>query len=58
MSATKFSEKPISLRLPEELEQEIRRIAQEQQRPLNNLVRVALSEWVKSQQKPEKDRAA
>jgi predicted HicB family RNase H-like nuclease len=58
MNATKFSEKPISLRLPEDLEQEIRRIAQEQQRPLNNLVRVALSEWVRNHQKPEHGKAA
>jgi predicted transcriptional regulator len=55
---TELAEKPISLRLPKDLEQEIRRIAQEQQRPLNNLVRVALSEWVKDQQKPKKGKAA
>ena len=56
--STEFAEKPISLRLPKDLEQEIRRIAQEQQRPLNNLVRVALSEWVRDHRKPREGKAA
>ena len=43
----------VTIRLPDELKKRLEQIAQEQHRPLSNLVRLILIEWLEKQE-PEK----
>jgi predicted DNA-binding protein len=41
---------PVSIRLPEELREELKRLAKADGRPLANLVQKVLADWVAAQQ--------
>jgi predicted transcriptional regulator len=45
----------IAVRISDEMKQKLEKIAQEQHRPLSNLVRLILIEWLEKQE-PEKKR--
>lgn len=37
----------VTIRLPDEIKQELEKFAQEQHRPLSNLIRLIIIEWLK-----------
>jgi predicted transcriptional regulator len=44
----------VTIRLPDEIKEKLAKIAEEQHRPLSNLIRLALMEWLEQQEKPPK----
>ena len=44
----------IAVRLPDEIKQKLEKIAQEQHRPVSNLVRLIILEWLEHQEKKGK----
>jgi predicted transcriptional regulator len=46
----------VTIRLPDEMKEKLSQIAEQQHRPLSNLIRLILMEWLEQQEKPPKPR--
>jgi predicted DNA-binding protein len=55
MKGKKPMDRIISMRLPEEIFQELKRIAEKEVRPISSVVRLILIDWYKKRKKGAKD---